>query len=87
MFDLERAISEWRRQMLAAGIKKPMTLDELESHLREDIHAFVSAGKSADEAFRLAVSRLGGPGPLLTEFNKLKKNPGWWPVTQVDPIL
>jgi len=80
MFDLERSISEWRRQMLAAGIKTPLTLDELESHLREDIRALLSAGKPEDQAFRLAVSRLGGPGPLRTEFKKLKK-PACWPVT------
>jgi hypothetical protein len=33
MFDLERAISDWRRHMLAAGLKAPAPLDELESHL------------------------------------------------------
>jgi hypothetical protein len=80
MFNLEAKIAEWRRQMLAAGIKTPMPLDELESHLREDFRVFVSAGKPEDQAFELAVSRLGSPGPLRTEFNKLKK-PSWWPVT------
>jgi hypothetical protein len=81
MFNLEQSIAEWRRQMLAAGIKTPMTLDELENHLREDVRALQSAGKPADQAFELAVSRLGTPGPLRTEFAKLKKNPAWWPVT------
>jgi hypothetical protein len=66
--------------MLAAGIKTPVPLDELESHLREDFRALVSAGKPEAEAFQLAVSRLGKPGPLQSEFNKLKK-PAWWPVT------
>lgn len=80
MFNLEGKITEWRRQMLVAGIKTPTALDELESHLREDFHVFVLAGKSEDESFRLALSRLGEPGPLQTEFNKLK-NPTWWPVT------
>ena len=37
MFNLETAITDWRRQMLAAGIKTPDHLDELESHLREEI--------------------------------------------------
>jgi hypothetical protein len=79
MFNLELKISEWRRQMLAAGIKTPLPMDELESHLREDFRTFLSAGKSEDQAFALAVSRLGSPGPLRTEFNKLR-NPAWWPV-------
>ncbi len=80
MFDLERAVTEWRRQMLAAGIKTPAPLDELESHLREDIRALLSAGTPEEEAFQMAVSRLGSGGPLRTEFNKLKRPPGW-PVT------
>ena len=37
MFNLEQSIADWRRQMLAAGIKMPVPLEELESHLREDI--------------------------------------------------
>lgn len=35
MFDLEQSIAEWRRQMLAAGIKTPVPLEDLEIHLRE----------------------------------------------------
>ena len=37
MFDLEKAIANWRKQMLAAGIKMPAPLEELEIHLREEI--------------------------------------------------
>src|SRR5580658_8480513 len=72
MFNLERSITEWRRQMLAAGIKSPRPLDELESHLREDVRALVSAGEPEDRAFELAVGRLGSPDSVQTEFNKLK---------------
>jgi len=80
MFNLEQSIAEWRRQMLAAGIKRPTPLHELESHLREDYRAMVSAGKSEKEAFELALSRLGNPAALRTEFNKIEA-PTWWPVT------
>jgi hypothetical protein len=79
MFNLERSIADWRRRMLAAGIKTPMTLDELESHLRADIRALLAEGEPEDQAFQLAVSRLGSPGPLRTEFNKVK-NTACWPV-------
>ena len=77
MFNLELAIAEWRRQMLAAGLKTPTPLDELESHLREDIRALVLAGQPEAEAFALAVGRLGSAVPLRTEFNKLKQPAGW----------
>ena len=37
MFNLNQAIAEWRKQMAASGINLPEALDELESHLREDV--------------------------------------------------
>jgi len=39
MFNLDEAISEWRKQMLAAGIKTPVPLEELETHLRDNVAA------------------------------------------------
>jgi hypothetical protein len=77
MFNLEQSIAKWRRQMLAAGIKPPVPLDELESHLREDIHVLLSAGEPEPRAFELAVSRLGSPGSVQTEFKKIGSAPIW----------
>jgi hypothetical protein len=51
MFDLERAISEWRRQLAGGGIGSPDVLDELESHLREDVQQQVRLGHSPEQAF------------------------------------
>ncbi len=51
MFDLEQAISNWRRQMLAAGIKTPAPLEELENHLREDFEQQARSGSSTQQAF------------------------------------
>ena len=59
MFDLEKAIAEWRRQMLAAGIKTPVPLEELESHLREDIERQMKSGLSAQRAFEIAMENIG----------------------------
>lgn len=72
MFDLDQAISEWRRQMAAGGIKSSKVLNELEGHLREDIRALASGGTPEVQAFGLAVSRLGGIDSLSTEFKKLR---------------
>lgn len=71
MPDLETQIAAWRRQMLAAGIKTPSTLDELESHLREEIDRLRATGVSETEALSLAVSRLGQPATMQVEFKKL----------------
>ena len=58
MFDLEQSITEWRQQMLAAGIKTPVPLEELESHLRDDIEQQVRSGVTDKIAFETAVRRL-----------------------------
>jgi hypothetical protein len=69
MFNLEQSISEWRQQMLAAGIK-PESLDELESHLREDIELQTRAGFSTQFAFDTAVAQIGRPATLKKEFTR-----------------
>jgi hypothetical protein len=73
MFDLEQAMAEWRRQMLAAGIKNPSVVDELECHLREDVEREMQSGLSGEEAFQAAVKRIGLPLPLKSEFAKVAR--------------
>lgn len=68
MFDLEPAIAAWRQKMLAAGIETPIPLDELELHLREDIERQRAAGVGEQEAFAMAIQRIGEAGALKTEF-------------------
>jgi hypothetical protein len=71
MFNLDQAIADWRRQMSAAGIKSPDVLDELESHLREDLERRIGAGASAEQAFREAVIQVGTAEQLQPEFCKI----------------
>jgi hypothetical protein len=75
MFNLNQAIKKWRQEMLAAGVKNPEALDELEIHLREEIRSLASAGASETEAFRLAAGRVGNPGAVAVEFEKSKSGP------------
>src|ERR1017187_6371883 len=70
MFDLEQSIVEWRRQMIAAGIKTPVPLEELENHLREDIAQQIQSGLSAQQAFGIAVKTIGQALELKREFKK-----------------
>jgi hypothetical protein len=71
MFNLETAIAEWRRQMLAAGIKTPVPLDELESHLREEIERQIQSGADSKLAFETAVQKIGSASALKCEFKKV----------------
>ncbi len=71
MFDLETAISEWRKRLVATGLKSRNALDELESHLRDDIEELVRSGKAVENAFELAVVRIGQSVVLAEEFSKV----------------
>ena len=68
MFNLEHSIAEWRQQMLTAGLQTPVTLEELESHLRDEIGQLVKSGVNETEAFNSAVQNIGQTGELKTEF-------------------
>jgi hypothetical protein len=71
MFNLEQAIADWRQQMLAAGIQTPVPLEELESHLREEIDRQVESGQGEPEAFAMASGQIGRTDTLKTEFAKV----------------
>jgi hypothetical protein len=70
MFNLEQKILEWRRQMLAVGVRNQNVLDELESHLREDVERQMQSGVSAEQAFYTAAQSIGQPAALQDEFAK-----------------
>lgn len=71
MFDLKQSITDWRRQMIAGGIKNPVPLDELESHLRDEIERQTESGRSESEAFNCAVQKLGSAFTVQNEFEKV----------------
>jgi hypothetical protein len=73
MFNLEPSITEWRRQMLAAGIKTPVPLEELESHLRDEIERQMKSGLDEADAFQTAVQKIGQPRMVQNEFKKVEE--------------
>jgi len=73
MPELETRIAAWRQQMLAAGIQSPVPLDELESHLREDIERRMKSGLGIQQAFEAAARRLGDHKLLKKEFAKVRQ--------------
>jgi hypothetical protein len=78
MFNLNQALAAWRRQMAAGGIASADVLDELESHLRDDVDAQVRAGADAEKAFDAAVQRIGPAAALKKEFAKSAWPQGAW---------
>ena len=74
MVNLEQAISIWRQQMLAAGIKTPAPLEELESHLRDEIERQTKTGFNQQDAFAFAVQKFGSADTVQNEFKKAEKD-------------
>jgi hypothetical protein len=56
--------------MAAGGIKNSAVLDELESHLREEVEQQMRAGTSVERAFEVAVKKIGASSALKNEFRK-----------------
>ncbi|WP_168626978.1 permease prefix domain 1-containing protein [Cryobacterium sp. BB307] len=65
---LEKQIGEWRSAVLQGRAVADSDADELEGHLREQIADLEAAGLTADEAFLIAVRRLGEVNQLTAEF-------------------
>lgn len=76
-YDLEEQIAAWRtflgrRRAVASG-----DVDELEAHLRDQIADLERAGLSGDEAFIVAVKRLGSVDELSREFAREHSDRLW----------
>jgi len=64
----EAGIREWRRHLEQAGTIRPGEAEELEAHLRDELDGLTAAGLDADEAFLIAVRRLGAIHAISAEF-------------------
>src|SRR5574341_276341 len=65
---LEEQSEQWRRYLRGRQAIHAVDIAELEDHLREQIAALTKAGLDPDEAFLVAVKRLGSLDALSREF-------------------
>ena len=65
---LEEQIDQWRSYLRRRQAIHSVDVAELEDHLREQIAALVDAGLATDEAFLVAVKRMGDLDALSREF-------------------
>jgi hypothetical protein len=66
--ELETQFAQWRHYVQRRPELRPSDADELEDHLRGSVDELVAAGLSADEAFLVAVKRMGSLDELSREF-------------------
>jgi len=64
--------------MAAGGVTSAEVLDELESHLRDDVEEQVRAGADAEKAFDSAIRRIGPAAALRKEFAKFGRPKAAW---------
>src|SRR6187455_1709141 len=65
---LEDQIAQWRGYLRRRHAINGPDVAELEGHLREEVGVLTDAGLAADEAFLVAVKRLGNLDALSREF-------------------
>jgi hypothetical protein len=74
MFDLNEQIKKWRCALVQSEAFDKSDIDELESHLKEEIERLITLKLSEEEAFWGAIHRIGDRGALASEFAKVN-----WP--------
>ncbi len=75
--NLEAQIDRWRSYVRRRQAIHAVDVSELEDHLREQIDALVEGGLSPDEAFLVAVKRMGSLDALSREFAREHSDRLW----------
>ena len=76
-FDLNDAIRRWRLELAKSASFRAEDLEELESHLRDSESSLRSQGLTGEEAFLIAVRRVGSRDALAAEFATIN-GPSVW---------
>jgi ABC-type antimicrobial peptide transport system permease subunit len=83
MFDLEKAIREWKKTLFRSQNMDEADVAELESHVREETKRFVSEGLDEEKAFRKAIEDPASIQALEAEYAILRRlridHPRWHP--------
>ncbi|MBM3749054.1 MAG: hypothetical protein FJW34_25075 [Acidobacteria bacterium] len=81
---LEEQIAQWRAYLRRRqGVDGP-DVEELEGHLRDELAALTQAGLAGDEAFLVAIKRMGSLDALSREF-ALAHSEGLWKQLVIGP--
>jgi len=91
MFDLEKAVARWRKQMGSDPALEPGYIAEIESHLRDKIDTLVGKGRTPEQAFDEAARSLDRLNLVGSEFTKVYSarrsgRPSWQPPRFVPAI-
>ncbi len=83
MFDLEKAIGEWKKTLFRSENMEEADVAELESHVREERARLVKEGFDEAAAFRKAIEDPASAEALEAEYAKVRRlrldRPAWHP--------
>jgi hypothetical protein len=74
---LEEQIAQWRAYLRRRQAVHSTDVEELEGHLRDQLTALTESGLAADEAFLVAVKRMGSLDALSREFARAHSERLW----------
>src|SRR5262249_39141709 len=74
---LEEQIVQWREYLRRRQAFHTSDIEELEGHLRDQLKALTEAGLSGEEAFLIAVKRMGSLDALSREFARAHSERLW----------
>jgi hypothetical protein len=74
---LEEQIAQWRAYLRRRQAVHGPDVEELEGHLRDQLTALIESGLSGDEAFLVAVKRMGNLDALSREFARAHSERLW----------
>jgi hypothetical protein len=75
--ELETQIAQWCRYLRRHHTISAADVDEMEDHLREQVADLTEAGLSEDEAFLIAVKRMGSTDAISREFAREHSDRLW----------
>jgi putative ABC transport system permease protein len=83
MFDLDKAIHDWKKSLFRSENMEEADVAELESHVRDEIARFVKDGLDEEDAFRKAIEDPAAASALEVEYGKVRRlmldRPAWHP--------
>lgn len=82
---LEQQIAAWREYVERPDAISGRDVDELEDHLRDQIDRLAASGLAPDEAFLVAVKRMGGLDDLSREFAREHSERLWKQLVIAEP--
>ena len=84
-FDLNKNIEIWKSELSKNSKMTFDNVNELESHLRDEMHELQLLGLSVEESLLVAKNRIGNVKDLATEFGKVNK--GFYFRNRIIPYL